>query len=288
MSRLLLPAPADLKSLIWYLEVRENPGGEVMMPAMPFSTVGIFRSGGMQYRFDGEWQPTPQAFFVGPLSRQAHIRALPDTTLISAVLWPGRQSRICSVPGGLLTDQVLDLSALFGAEVARLASDLLPGKTGLQWSQALANWLRRQAWRAEEAAAPALFLPEPILASGNVVELAASAGLGVRQFERRFLASYGLSFQASRRQRRYMRALNLLSAQQDWRGRLAELALDSGYYDQSQMTRDFAGLLGLSPGQLLSQRDRQEGFWRLLQADAAIPEQIGHIASEFGIHAPVV
>jgi AraC-like DNA-binding protein len=74
-------------------------------------------------------------------------------------------------------------------------------------------------------------------------QLAAEAGLGVRQFCRAFRASTGASPHQFVLERRIARAQRLIAAG----GVLAEVALQCGFADQSQLTRSFARRVGLTP-----------------------------------------
>jgi AraC family transcriptional regulator len=73
--------------------------------------------------------------------------------------------------------------------------------------------------------------------------LAAEAGLGVRQFCRAFRASTGASPHQFVLERRIARAQTLIAAG----GVLAEVALQCGFADQSQLTRSFSRCVGLTP-----------------------------------------
>lgn len=78
----------------------------------------------------------------------------------------------------------------------------------------------------------------------TLAELAAEAGLGVRQFCRAFRASTGASPHQYVLERRIERAQKLIAAG----GVLAEVALQCGFADQSQLTRSFSQHVGLTPG----------------------------------------
>jgi AraC-like DNA-binding protein len=73
--------------------------------------------------------------------------------------------------------------------------------------------------------------------------LAAEAGLGVRQFCRAFRASTGASPHQFVLGRRIARAQSLIAAG----GVLAQVALQCGFADQSQLTRSFSRRIGLTP-----------------------------------------
>ncbi|MFM1872615.1 MAG: hypothetical protein RL398_2037 [Planctomycetota bacterium] len=83
-------------------------------------------------------------------------------------------------------------------------------------------------------------LREPL----RVAELAAMAGLSVRQFERKFRSTFQTTPRAYLMQMRVLRACELLAA-----GELpiTEVALAAGFYDHSDFARQFRRHMGLSP-----------------------------------------
>lgn len=86
----------------------------------------------------------------------------------------------------------------------------------------------------------------------SLAELAALAGLGKYQLLRRFCRVYGVTPYAWLLQHRAETARALIQ-----RGTgLAQAAAASGFADQSHMTRVFARLFGLTPGQLSPAADR--------------------------------
>jgi AraC-like DNA-binding protein len=93
-----------------------------------------------------------------------------------------------------------------------------------------------------------------IIRSGGRVELAAladSAGLGVRQFERRFIQQVGMSPKRFARIARFEAALETKArfASRSW----TDVAHDFGYYDQMHMIHDFAEFTGETPTETLTQ-----------------------------------
>lgn len=73
--------------------------------------------------------------------------------------------------------------------------------------------------------------------------LAAELGVSRYQLIRAFKGQFGLTPEDYRRQLRIERARAMLTG----RGRLAEIAIASGFADQSHMTREFRRLTGISP-----------------------------------------
>jgi AraC family transcriptional regulator len=86
----------------------------------------------------------------------------------------------------------------------------------------------------------------------SLAELAAEAGLGVRQFCRAFRASTGASPHQYVLERRIQRAKKLIAAG----GVLADVALQCGFADQSQLTRSFSRRVGLTPGAFRRELER--------------------------------
>ncbi len=87
------------------------------------------------------------------------------------------------------------------------------------------------------------FIDANLVRPVSLAELAAVAGMGVRQFCRAFRASIGDSPHQYLLNQRVERAKSLIAA-----GRaLSEVALDSGFADQSQLTRTFVQRVGVTP-----------------------------------------
>jgi AraC family transcriptional regulator len=81
-------------------------------------------------------------------------------------------------------------------------------------------------------------------------ELAATAGLGVRQFCRAFRAATGRSPHQYLIERRVEQAKLLIATGAP----LSQVALQCGFADQSQLTRTFTRVLGVSPGRYRARR----------------------------------
>ena len=92
-----------------------------------------------------------------------------------------------------------------------------------------------------------------VLAGGRarMPALAASAGLGVRQFERRFLHQVGMPPRLFVRIARFEAALEYKAryATSSWN----DVAHQFGYYDQMHMVHDFAEFTGATPSETLNQ-----------------------------------
>lgn len=109
----------------------------------------------------------------------------------------------------------------------------------------LAGLRAPQSDPAKRACAQAIALIEARFAQPVTLhDLAEASGLGVRQLCRAFREATGLSPHQYLLQRRVEHAKLLIA-----RGHpLAEVALQSGFADQSQLTRHFVGHVGTTPG----------------------------------------
>lgn len=282
MPRYLLPAPPDLQSLIWYFHAETAAGGEVAIPAMPFPTLGIYIHGAGEYWTGQLWQPVPQVFYVGPFSRPVRMRATAGCDFVCARLWPGQQARLFDLPDDLLRDVFVPLAFLC-AEAANLPHRLGAGPQA--WVGRLADWLRGLAYQRECGRSDSLLLPQQHLVAPASM-LATRCSLSLRQFERRFRASYGLNLREMQRQLRYLRTMNVLMNQPLQRGDLAGLAAAAGYYDQAQMTRDFSELIGLTPARLLRQQAMDDPDWQLFRFQAQERELVFGSARQYGVFEP--
>jgi AraC-like DNA-binding protein len=103
-------------------------------------------------------------------------------------------------------------------------------------ARGLAPWQMRRA---------AEMLREHLDGSVRLADLAHACRLSVSHFTRSFKASFGLSAHAWLIERRIDRAMELLA---DTRTSLIEVALQSGFSDQSAFTRTFHQAVGASPG----------------------------------------
>jgi transcriptional regulator GlxA family with amidase domain len=83
-------------------------------------------------------------------------------------------------------------------------------------------------------------------------------GLGVRQFERRFLDGVGLRPKLLARICRFQGVLQALEAGP---GRWAGVAADCGYYDASHLIRDFRELAGDPPSRIVEQAQLLTGVF---------------------------
>lgn len=161
---------------------------------------------------------------------------------------------LLGVPTGALNDAVVDLSDVVGpqgrAVTAACTEESQPRRVVVRLLTWLANHMSR---RGRDADAVARWTADRIEASGGRVpirELVRESGYGNTQFIRRFRDELGVTPKAYASLVRFRAALDRLGPGQ----KLAELALATGFTDQSHMGAEFRRLAGRTPTQILAAR----------------------------------
>ncbi|MEO8255912.1 MAG: helix-turn-helix domain-containing protein [Acidobacteriota bacterium] len=160
---------------------------------------------------------------------------------------PGGLSRLFSVPADALTNQHFEAGAVLGRSVERLRSRLGESSSFAERIRAADRYLLRRpvvrTWHRGVTAAAGLLLRSR--GTLRISSMADSAGLSVRQFERRFVSEIGVSPRLYARVARFEMALEskLRSPGVRW----VDIAHDLGYHDQMHMVHDFQELSGSAP-----------------------------------------
>jgi AraC-like DNA-binding protein len=162
-----------------------------------------------------------------------------------------------------LTNRMLHLGDVFGADADRLASALYETRG---WP-ARFELFEREVFARIARGKP---VPPPVVAAYQrltrstgripIRDLAADAGWSHKHLIAQFQHHIGLPPKAFARVLRFGRAAELLKASAS-RGALADIALSCGYYDQAHFSRDFREFAGVSATELLaSQLPNRGGF----------------------------
>jgi AraC-like DNA-binding protein len=156
---------------------------------------------------------------------------------------PGMAKPFLGISPAELTDKTFPLEDLWGSRARELETRL-------------ANQLTSQSMATALIAAPA---PDPvkraieaITQAHGAVDLdcvAAQAGMSARQFRRRCFEESGLSPKHLCRILRFRRACQLAAApSRGW----ASIAIETGYFDQAHLIRDFREFTGRAPVSVFS------------------------------------
>ena len=228
---LVQPVPASLEHILEFEFVDppliEYAGGRTIS-AFGASVVGLHTRPGIHLRLYGHIQSF--AIFFEPFG-----------------IW-----QLFRIPNRELTDSFYDARELLGMAVHDLWHALGECTSFSQRVAAVETFLTQRAVRSSGRtpimkAAAHLFQRRGTL---RIQDLAADTGLGIRQFERRFAESTGMSPKLFGRITRFQMALDgkLSKPDRTW----LSIAHEFGYHDQMHMIRDFHGLGGASPQAILA------------------------------------
>ncbi|GAA3114673.1 helix-turn-helix transcriptional regulator [Planomonospora alba] len=184
------------------------------------------------------WGPRgPQV--AGPDTGPAPVRLAPGDRYTGIRFRPGAVGGVLGVPVEALRDQRVPLADL--GTLPELAAEPLSLETA---QEALA--VRLRAAPGPDPAAPAI--ARELRAGRGVGQVAWDLGLSERQLHRRCVRAFGYGPKVLQRVVRFQRALRLA------RSGLppAEVALASGYADQSHLSNEVRRLAGVPLGQLVS------------------------------------
>jgi AraC-like DNA-binding protein len=165
---------------------------------------------------------------------------------------PAARGRRISDPLHLLTDRIVDLADVLGPDALRLESRLAEAA---DWPSRFALLDAFIAARIAAAAPLSAVLLEAWRwlerCDGRipVARIASELDVSRKQLSVRFREEIGLPPRTVARLMRFRCALERLSA--GAAARWSEIALDSGYYDQAHLIRDFRRFAGMTPTQFL-------------------------------------
>ncbi|WP_224363296.1 helix-turn-helix domain-containing protein [Hyalangium versicolor] len=175
---------------------------------------------------------------------------------------PGRAYPFFGVPMSELTNRILPIETLWGADGAQLCERVAETSDNTERLRLLEDALSERLCRGDVfEPASAYVVRRAIRAITDAVELprvsVLARGLGVseRQLRRAFDEVVGVGPKEFVRVVRFQRALRASArvATPDW----GAIAAAVGYYDQAHLITEFRGLTGVTPGALLRARLHQ-------------------------------
>jgi AraC-like DNA-binding protein len=199
-----------------------------------------------------------QSFQRGVLSG-AHSRfCVLDTTTMSRTVYvafkPDGARPFLPLPATAVTNQVVDLSCIFGPAASALYEQLQAVGSNEDRVSLLQRFLLARAnW--EQTPHPAVTFALAAFQAGNerysIAEVTEQLGVSSRRFIHLFEQAVGLTPKMFCRLRRFQEVLEHIEKGQpvQW----ADLALCCGYFDQAHFIHDFRAFAGLTPGAYLAQ-----------------------------------
>jgi AraC-like DNA-binding protein len=194
---------------------------------------------------------SPRVVLIGMQTHrrgELHIRGTVDGFAI--LFQPSALRLLFALPAQEFTDQDFDAEQVFGAIIARFHERLADCRT-FEERISVANQFLLQRALAPPRDGISAAATDILRGAGGarISEMAERAGLGLRQFERRFVQQVGVSPKLFARIARFEAALDRMarSSQGSW----TEVAHRFGYYDQMHMVHDFSRFTGETPTRTL-------------------------------------
>ncbi|QSQ28511.1 AraC family transcriptional regulator [Pyxidicoccus parkwayensis] len=183
------------------------------------------------------------------------VEAVPPQTIIVRFK-PGGAYPFFGVPMSELTERVVSLDTLWGAEGARLRQRLADAASVTERRHLLESTLTERLRRGdvfEPAGAPVVRRAVRLITEASelprVEGLARGLGISPRHLRRAFEDVVGMGPKEFARVVRFQRAVraSARASAPDW----GAIAAATGYYDQSHLITEFKALTGLTPRALL-------------------------------------
>jgi len=174
---------------------------------------------------------------------------------MSVCFKPGGACLFLPMPAAEVTNQVVDLFTLWGTAAIDLREQLQAAQTRAEMVCILERFLLAHvAWELR----PHLAVPFALASfqagkeRRSISEVTAQLGMSPKRFIHLFEEAVGLTPKMFCRLLRFQEGLQRITRGQP--ARWADLALDSGYFDQAHFIHDFQAFAGLTPGAYLVQR----------------------------------
>lgn len=174
---------------------------------------------------------------------------------LSVSLRPGAAAVLLGLPAGEIGGSAVHLDALWHGEGSELLERMAEAPDDAARVALLRTVLQRKLRDADTAGnATAMHAAQLIAESDGrrpLRDVAAAVGIGERRLQQLFHTHVGLSPRAWSRLARMHGCLRALRRQPSpaW----AEVALESGFYDQSHLVNEFRALCGITPTEFLGQ-----------------------------------
>ncbi len=226
---------------------------------------------------------SPSAVVVGPQTYrrlEMQLRGALDTFVIG--FQPNGIFRLFAVPTSELTDFDYEAHSVLGSVITKLGERLGNCASFEDRVRIVEDALIPRALQSGRPDGISVAVQEIILARGcaRIPDLAAHAGIGVRQFERKFLQQVGMRPKLFARIARFEAALEYKarSSERSW----AEVAHRFAYYDQMHMVHDFAEFTGSTPSETLNQLETvYVEQIKSLRSDKVVPPADSHLRLVF-------
>ncbi|MBV9042743.1 MAG: helix-turn-helix domain-containing protein [Acidimicrobiia bacterium] len=200
-----------------------------------------------------------EALTVAGPDTAANVIGLPEGTLTVGVRFrPGRAPGFLKARADELTNQSVELDALWGSDAAAIA-DALASTPSVEGKQAIleAALVERldEVRQIDAEVDAAIDVIGSVPSQARVGAISKELNISERQLRRRFENAVGYGPKTFGRVLRFRAFLSLV---EDHGYAIADAAAEAGYADQAHLTRECNDLAGLPPAELIKVRNVQD------------------------------
>jgi AraC-like DNA-binding protein len=234
----------------WSLEVQVLPYESFVHRALPDNCLELifYCKGSLSISSqDGDEGNTFASGVFGQAKKFRQFRTTSNFILFGAYLFPYSLRMLFNIPADALCNEKVDSETLFGFEGKVLEEQIHLAHTDEQRVRFASNFfLKKISMIQTHDAAFARHIQSAIENNSvhSISSFASDCNLSRRQFERKFKEFSGLSPKDFFNIVRFKKVLNKI---EQGNTSLAQIAIDTGYYDQSHFTNEFKNFSGYTP-----------------------------------------
>lgn len=196
---------------------------------------------------DGDEGKTFASGIFGQAQKFRQFKTHQDFSLFGVYIYPYTLNLLFNVPPSNVCNEKVDSDTLWGVSGKILEEKIMLAESFAQRIQIVSNFFLDRIRRIENYDQAFIRHIKPVV-DGNslhsITTFADQCNLSRRQFERKFKEHSGFS---PKDFFNIVRFKNVLRQAEERRKSLAQIAIDSGYYDQSHFTNEFKKFSGYSP-----------------------------------------
>ena len=260
---IIIPTYPLARCISHYMVTSLAKGQTTYLPATYTPTLVICRRGSVVANTTKE--ALPSAYIEGPTLFSRYSYANAETEIISVHFKPAMLESIVFVPTPEFSNYCIPLVDLGNPQLTLLKEQVISASCISEAVELLERQLKSLLFFGLDK------LPkkaQPFHVNGEMIykptkELASASGISVRQFERRFMASYGVTVRDWRRLNRAAKAVMTLVTMQHNNLSIASIANNANYFDHAHMCRDFREFCGVSPQEFSHRIKDDPAYWPL-------------------------
>ena len=245
-----LDALSDYVRFFWTLEANVGSMVPFVHRALPDNCLELIFYCQGQFSISsasGEEGNTFTSGVFGHAQKYRQFTTSSDFTLFGVYLYPHAFKMLFDLPAHELTNEKIDSETLWGMEGKNLEEKVMLAPDNTKRVEIVSNFLLDRLKMIASCDFSFMRPVKKIIANNSLVSIpsfASDCNLSRRQLERKFKEFSGFS---PKDFFRIIRFKNVLKESEQQSKSLAQIAMDSGYYDQSHFTHEFKKYSGYSP-----------------------------------------